>query len=63
VSGLSVLRYKVIDAARQSKAQGYAEDKMEVGSTGGRLLDIVTPAGGTTLDALVIKLVQRTSRT
>jgi len=55
------MRYKVIDArTTEQKAQGYAEDKMEVGSTGVSAFGISSrQAGGTTLDALVIKLVQK----
>lgn len=55
------MRYKVIDArTTQQVAQGYAEDKLEVGSVGTSVFGISSrQAGGTTLDALVIKLVQK----
>jgi hypothetical protein len=55
------MRYKVIDArTTQQVAQGYAEDKMEVGSTGVSVFGVSSrQAGGTTLDTLVIKLVQK----
>ncbi|MGE3541169.1 MAG: hypothetical protein AB7N91_27510 [Candidatus Tectimicrobiota bacterium] len=55
------MRYKIIDASTtEQKAQGYAEDKLEVGSTGTSVFGISSrQAGGTTLDALVIKLVQK----
>ncbi|MBM3223593.1 MAG: hypothetical protein FJZ47_07315 [Candidatus Tectomicrobia bacterium] len=55
------MRYKVIDArTTQQVAQGYAEDKLEVGSTGTSVFGISSrQAGGTTLDALVVKLVQK----
>src|SRR5574341_75327 len=55
------MRYKIIDArTTQQVAQGYAEDKMEVGSVGTSVFGVSSrQAGGTTLDALVIKLVQK----
>lgn len=55
------MRYKIIDArTTQQVAQGYAEDKMEVGSTGVSVFGVSSrQAGGTTLDSLVIKLVQK----
>ena len=55
------MRYKVIDArTTQQVAQGYAEDKLEVGSVGTSVFGVSSrQAGGTTLDALVIKLVQK----
>ena len=55
------MRYKIIDArTTQQMAQGYAEDKMEVGSVGTSVFGVSSrQAGGTTLDALVIKLVQK----
>ena len=55
------MRYKIIDArTTQQVAQGYAEDKLEVGSTGTSVFGVSSrQAGGTTLDALVIKLVQK----
>lgn len=55
------MRYKIIDArTTQQVAQGYAEDKMEVGSTGTSVFGVSSrQAGGTTLDALVVKLVQK----
>ena len=41
-------------------AQGYAEDKMEVGATGMSVFGVsFRQAGGTTLDALVVRLVQK----
>src|SRR5215475_8242675 len=55
------MRYKIIDArTTQQVAQGYAEDKLEVGSTGTSVFGVSSrQAGGTTLDALVVKLVQK----
>jgi hypothetical protein len=55
------MRYKIIDArTTQQVAQGYAEDKLEVGSTGTSVFGVSSrQSGGTTLDALVIKLVQK----
>ena len=55
------MRYKIIDArTTQQVAQGYAEDKLEVGSTGTSVLGVsFRQAGGTTLDALVIGLLQK----
>ncbi len=55
------MRYKIIDArTTQQVAQGYAEDKLEVGSVGSSVFGVSSrQAGGTTLDALVIKLVQK----
>ncbi len=55
------MRYKIIDArTTQQVAQGYAEDKMEVGSTGVSVFGVSSrQAGGTTLDSLVVKLVQK----
>jgi hypothetical protein len=55
------MRYKIIDArTTQQVAQGYAEDKLEVGAVGTSVFGVSSrQAGGTTLDALVIKLVQK----
>jgi hypothetical protein len=55
------MRYKIIDArTTQQVAQGYAEDKMEVGSTGVAVFGVSSrQAGGTTLDSLVVRLVQK----
>ena len=55
------MRYKIIDVrTTQQVAQGYAEDKMEVGSVGTSVFGVSSrQAGGTTLDSLVIKLVQK----
>jgi hypothetical protein len=55
------MRYKIIDAqTTQQVAQGYAEDKMEVGSTGTSVLGVSSrQTSGTTLDSLVIKLIQK----
>jgi hypothetical protein len=55
------MRYKIIDArTTQQVAQGYAEDKMEVGSTGVSVFGVSSQqAGGTTLDSLVVRLVQK----
>lgn len=55
------MRYKIIDAkTTQQVAQGYAEDKMEVGSVGTSVLGLSSrQTSGNTLDALVIKLVQK----
>ena len=56
-----LVRFKIIDArTTQQVAQGYAEDKLEVGSTGTSVFGVSSrQAGGTTLDALVVKLVQK----
>jgi hypothetical protein len=55
------MRYKIIDArTTQQVAQGYAEDKMEIGSVGTSILGMTSQqSGGTTLDSLVVKLVQK----
>jgi hypothetical protein len=55
------MRYKIIDArTTQQVAQGYAEDKLEVGSASTSVLGMsFRQAGGTTLDALVIGLLQK----
>jgi hypothetical protein len=55
------MRYKIIDArTTQQVAQGYAEDKMEVGAVASSAFGVSSrQAGGTTLDSLVIKLVQK----
>jgi hypothetical protein len=55
------MRYKIIDArTTQQVAQGYAEDKLEVGSAGMSVLGMsFRQAGGTTLDTLVIGLLQK----
>jgi hypothetical protein len=55
------MRYKIIDArTTQQVAQGYAEDKLEVGSAGTSVLGMsFRQVGGTTLDALVIGLLQK----
>src|SRR5215813_11515111 len=53
-----IVKFDVLRA--QQVAQGYAEDKMEIGSTGTSVFGISSrQAGGTTLDALVVKLVQK----
>ena len=55
------MRYKIIDArTTQQVATGYAEDKLEVGSTGMSAFGLSSQrAGGKTLDALVIQLTQK----
>ena len=55
------MRYKIIDArTTQQVATGYAEDKLEVGSTGVSAFGVSSQrAGGETLDALVIQLTQK----
>jgi curli biogenesis system outer membrane secretion channel CsgG len=55
------MRYKVIDArTTQQVTQGYAEERMEVGSTGVSVFGVSSrQAGQTTLDSLVIRLVQK----
>lgn len=55
------MRYKVIDArTTQQVAQGYAEDRMEVGAVGTSVFGVSSrQAGGTTLDSLVIRLIQK----
>ena len=55
------MRYKIIDArTTQQVATGYAEDKLEVGSTGLSAFGVSSQrAGGKTLDALVIQLTQK----
>ena len=54
------LRYRIIDAkTTEQVAQGYVEDKMEIGRVGSSALGVSSSAkGGTTLDTLVQRLVQ-----
>ena len=55
------MRYKIMDAeTTQQVAQGYAEEKMEVGATGTTVLGVSTSQqGGVGLDTMVQRLVQK----
>ena len=55
------MRYKLLDAnTTEQVAQGYFEDKMEVGATSGSFLGVSeAQTGGVTLDTLVQRLVQQ----
>jgi hypothetical protein len=55
------MRYKVLDAnTTEQVAQGYFEDKMEVGATSGSFLGVSqSQQGGVTLDTMVQRLVQQ----
>src|SRR5262249_19141926 len=55
------MRYKVLDAnTTEQVAQGYFEDKMEVGATSGTFLGVSqSQQGGVTLDTMVQRLVQQ----
>src|SRR5437899_5574065 len=56
------MRYKVINAeTTEQVAQGYAEEKMEVGATASSVLGVSqSQQGGVSLDTMVQRLVQRT---
>ncbi|MBL8471321.1 MAG: hypothetical protein KF778_10080 [Rhodocyclaceae bacterium] len=55
------MRYKIIDAnTTEQKAQGYMEDKMEIGAKATSVMGVSSSAkGGLTLDTLVQRLVQK----
>lgn len=55
------MRYKIIDAnTTEQVANGYSEEKMEVGATGSSIAGVGSAAkGGVGLDTLVQRLVQR----
>jgi hypothetical protein len=55
------MRYKIIDAnTTEQVAQGYTEEKMEVGSQEGRVAGVESgAAGGVSLDTMVQRLVQK----
>jgi hypothetical protein len=55
------MRYKVLDAnTTEQVAQGYFEDKMEVGATSGSFLGVAqSQQGGVSLDTMVQRLVQQ----
>jgi hypothetical protein len=55
------MRYKIMDAATtQQVAQGYTEEKMEVGATGSTVLGVSSSqSGGVGLDTMVQRLVQK----
>ena len=55
------MRYKIIDAnTTEQVAQGYTEEKMELGSKGSSVLGVSQSAkGGVTLDTMVQRLVQK----
>lgn len=55
------MRYKVIDAnTTEQVAQGYTEEKMEVGAKGTSILGVSSSQeGGITLDGMVQRLVQK----
>ena len=56
------MRYKIMDATTTEQvAQGYSEEKMEVGATGTSVLGVSQSAkGGVGLDTMVQRLVQKT---
>jgi curli biogenesis system outer membrane secretion channel CsgG len=56
------MRYKIMDATTTEQvAQGYAEEKMEVGATGTSVMGVSQSAkGGVGLDTMVQRLVQKT---
>jgi len=55
------MRYKIMDATTTEQvAQGYSEEKMEVGATGSSVLGVSQSAkGGVGLDTMVQRLVQK----
>jgi hypothetical protein len=55
------MRYKIMDAeTTQQVAQGYTEEKMEVGNTGSTVLGVSSSqSGGVGLDTMVQRLVQK----
>jgi hypothetical protein len=56
------MRYKIMDATTTEQvAQGYAEEKMEVGATGTSVMGVSQSAkGGVGLDTMVQRLIQKT---
>ena len=56
------MRYKIMDATTTEQvAQGYSEEKMEVGSTGTSVMGVSQSAkGGVGLDTMVQRLIQKT---
>src|SRR3990172_765562 len=56
------VRYKIMDATTTEQvAQGYSEEKMEVGATGTSVMGVSQSAkGGVGLDTMVQRLVQKT---
>jgi hypothetical protein len=56
------MRYKIMDAeTTEQVAQGYTEEKMEVGATSTSVLGISSSQqGGVTLDTMVQRLIQKT---
>jgi hypothetical protein len=55
------MRYKIMDAnTTEQVAQGYTEEKMEVGAKSSSVLGVSNSSqGGVTLDTLVQRLVQK----
>jgi hypothetical protein len=55
------MRYKIIDAnTTEQVAQGYTEEKMEIGAKSSSVLGVSQSAqGGVTLDTMVLRLVQK----
>ena len=55
------MRYKIMDATTTEQvAQGYTEEKMEVGSTSSSVMGVSQSAkGGVGLDTMVQRLVQK----
>jgi len=55
------MRYKIMDAqTTEQVAQGYTEEKMEVGATGTTVMGVSTAQkGGVGLDTMVQRLVQK----
>ncbi|MCP2871906.1 hypothetical protein NK909_25210, partial [Salmonella enterica subsp. enterica serovar Typhimurium] len=55
------MRYKIMDAnTTEQLAQGYTEEKMEVGAKGSSILGVSSSQeGGITLDGMVQRLVQK----
>ena len=56
------MRYKIMNAeTTEQVAQGYTEEKMEVGTTGTSVLGASSSEqGGVTLDTMVQRLIQKT---
>ena len=55
------MRYKIMDAeTTEQVAQGYTEEKMEIGATGTSVMGVSNSAqGGVGLDTMVQRLVQK----
>jgi hypothetical protein len=55
------MRYKILDAeTTEQLAQGYTEEKMEVGATGTSVMGVSSSQqGGVGLDTMVQRLVQK----